>query len=362
MTEAVDENNNNSKSLFRGELDENKDCRLILARSGLDHEQVEHYRVVLTLNTLSAFLNPVRMRARVNVTVLDKNDNEPKFVYNRDYHELVKDKYLAIVKDPTLVTETIYQVEATDEDEGNFGKIVFDISPETDQTVRNYFEIDGDTGVITSKKPLEDVADSMLPLRLIISARDNPGHMEDSKMAKTELVINVVREGFLMVLSVRDTSPEQLKTKTAEMTSLLRAQTGLVVDIAKVGPAQLLDINGTCCTSDPDSSDVWFYAVDPVSQELLEYNSSRALRFITGRPAQTSLKYTITGDLHVQASEIRAPHLGTPLTTAIPASTAVTHQATVQYSGYPSVLIAIGCLVFALSFAAIIYLLVLYAK
>ena len=32
------------------------------------------------------------------------------------------------------------------------------------------------------------------------------------------------------------------------------------------------------------------------------------------------------------------------------------------WSGYPAALIAFGCLIFALSLAAIIYLLVLYAK
>ncbi len=47
-------------------------------------------------------------------------------------------------------------------------------------------------------------------------------------------------------------------------------------------------------------SDVWFYAVDPASQELLWYNSSLMEEKVTGRAAQTNLKYVITGDLHVQ--------------------------------------------------------------
>ena len=361
VTEARNENNKNVKTLFRGELDENKDCQLILARSGLDHEVVQRYRVVLTLNTLSAFINPNRMRARVNVTVLDKNDNEPKFLYNSDYHQVVKEKYLASVTEETPTGEEIYKVEATDIDGGNLGKIKFDIAPETDEVVRRYFEINSDTGIVTSKKVFQDVPADKLPFRLVIAARDNPGFMEDSKITKTELVINVVREGFLMVLAVRDTEAESLNTRKEEMTALLRDQTGLVVNIDRIVPSQLLDINGTCCTADPTGSDVWFYAVDPDTLELLEYNSTQTLRHITGKAAQTSLKYTITGDLHVQASEIRSPHMGNPFTTVVP-TTAVTRSASLQYSGYPSVLIAVGCLVFALSFAAIIYLLVLYAK
>jgi len=362
VTEAKDENNKNVKSLFRGELDENKDCQLILARSSLDHEAAKHYRVLLTLNTLSAFVNPNRMRARVNVTVLDKNDNEPRFLFNGDYNKVVKEKYLAIVTEATQVGELIHQVEATDLDEGNFGKIMFDISPETNEVVKTFFKIDSDTGIVRSKKPFADVPANLLPFKLKISARDNPGYMEDSKVQKTELVINLVREGYLMVLSVRDTAPNVLEAKRAEMTSVLRDQTGLIVNIHQIAPAQLLDINGTCCNSDTNSSDVWFYAVDPETQELLEYNSTVAQRHITGKLAQTRLKYTITGEMHVQAREIRAPHLGSPFTTVAPTSTSVTHRASLQYSGYPSVLIAVGCLVFALSFAAIIYLLVLFAK
>ena len=362
VTEAYDENNKNVKSLFRGELNQNKDCQLILARSGLDHEKVKQYKVLLTLQTLSAFVNPNRMRARVNLTVLDKNDNEPKFIFKHDYNKLVKEKYLAAVTAATEVGELIHEAEATDLDEGNFGRIKFEIAPETDSVAKSYFEIDSETGSVRSKKPFDDLPEDLLPFRLTISARDNPGYMEDSKIQKTELVVNVVREGFLMVLSVRDTPPDVLETKREEMTKLMREQTGLVVNVHQIAPAQLLDINGTCCNTDPTGSDIWFYAVDPESLELQEYNSTLALRHITGKAAQTSLKYTITGDLHVQASEIRAPHIGSPFTTVAPSSTAVTHRAALQYSGYPSVLIAIGCLVFALSFAAIIYLLVLYAK
>ena len=220
----------------------NKDGQQILARSGLDHELVQRYRVVLTLNTLSAFVNPNRMKARVNVTVLDKNDNEPKFVYNSDYHKIVKEKYLASVTEETQAGKEIYRVEAEDLDGGNLGQIKFDIAPETDEVVRRYFEINSDTGVVTSKKVFQDVPAAKLPFRLVIAARDNPGFMEDSKIEKTELVINLVREGFLMVLAVRGTQAETLNTRREEMTELLRDQTGLVVNIDRIVPSQGLGI------------------------------------------------------------------------------------------------------------------------
>ena len=47
-------------------------------------------------------------------------------------------------------------------------------------------------------------------------------------------------------------------------------------------------------------TDVWFYALDPVEQKLLSANSPVTQDKLTGKQAQTSLKYIVTGDFHVQ--------------------------------------------------------------
>jgi len=362
VVEAFDKNGKSVSTLFRGELNKNKDCNLILARSGLDHERMDEYSIKMALNTLTAFVNPNKMEARINVTIQDKNDNRPRFVYDAPYSSLIKDKSLATVSEFTALQTEIFQVRATDKDSGELGKIKFELSPDTDTTTRQYFRIDPDTGVVVVVKPFENVPDEALPFRLIITARDNPGRMDDSKMEKTMLVINLVRDGYFMVLSVRDTPPEEMEMKADQLAGIIQDQTGLVIEVDQILPAQQEAVNGTCCIENPDGSDVWFYAIDPETQQILSYNDSTILDHISGKSAQTSLKYTITGDLHVQASEIRAPHQVQPLTTAMPASTSVKSLETERYHGYPAVLIAIGCLVFALSFAAIIYLLILYAK
>jgi len=362
VVEAFDKNGKSVSTLFRGEVNENKDCNLILARSGLDHESMDEYSIKMTLNALTAFVNPNKMVARINVTVQDKNDNRPRFVYDAPYNKLVKEKGLAIVSEFTSIQEEIFQVRATDKDSGEFGKIKFELSPDTDTTTRQYFRIEPETGVVMVVKPFENVPDEALPFRLIITARDNPGRMDDSKMEKTMLVINLVRDGYYMVLSVRDTPPDKMEMKRDHLARIIQDQTGLVIEVDQILPAQQEAINGTCCIENPDGSDIWFYAIDPETQRILSFNDSTVVNHISGKSAQTSLKYTITGDLHVQASEIRAPHQVQPFTTAIPTSTSVKSLDTTRYHGYPAVLIAIGCLVFALSFAAIIYLLILYAK
>jgi hypothetical protein len=37
-------------------------------------------------------------------------------------------------------------------------------------------------------------------------------------------------------------------------------------------------VNGSCCRINPSSSDVYFHAVDPVTDEILPYNSSAVTR------------------------------------------------------------------------------------
>ena len=84
-------------------------------------------------------------------------------------------------------------------------------------------------------------------------------------------------------------------------------------------------------------------------------------RKIVEKSAQTSIRYTITGDLHVQASEIKVPQSEYFISSS-PTATSVKSLSANNYAGYPAFLIAIGCFVFALSFAAIVYLLIVFAR
>ena len=161
--------------------------------------------------------------------------------------------------------------------------------------------------------------------RLIISARDNPGNPGDSRTTTAELVINVLTDEDLLVLTVKNTTPEELEGKTGRLAEIMRDGTGLLVDIRQVVPALQETENGTCCQENPSASDVWFYAIEPASQKLLSVNSSKVETLILSRNPQTNLRYTITGELHVQASQIKAPHLAVP-TSAVPPLTGADHR------------------------------------
>lgn len=62
--------------------------------------------------------------------------------------------------------------KAEDLDSGSNGKIVYDLSPDTDPDGK--FSIDPQTGYLSNVKTFEDVQGVSLPLRLKITARDSP--------------------------------------------------------------------------------------------------------------------------------------------------------------------------------------------
>ena len=143
---------------------------------------------------------------------------------------------------------------------------------------------------------------------MIISARDNPGNPGDSRTTTAELVINVLTDQDLLVLTVKNTTPEELEGKTERLAEIMRDGTGLLVEVHQVVASLQETENGSCCQENPSASDVWFSAIEPASQKLLSVNSSKVESLILSRSPQTNLRYTITGELHVQASQIKVPH------------------------------------------------------
>ena len=165
VTEATDREGRSVANLFRAELNSEKNCQLILARSSLDYETMDSYTINIRLNTLTAFTNPGKNVARVKVIVLDQNDNSPVFRYEADYNALIPGKYLVTVPQSRPAGEEIFRVAAEDADSGELGEVKYGISPNTERTTRGFFQVDSQTGAVTLRKSLEDVDVDMRPFR-----------------------------------------------------------------------------------------------------------------------------------------------------------------------------------------------------
>ena len=281
-----------SDELFRAELSPSKDCELILARSRLDHEVMTSYTVTMRINTLTAFVNKDKQTSVVEVQVQDKNDNSPEWLHSGDYRDLVPDKFLFTLSPGMGEGEVAGVMAARDRDSGALGRVRYEMSPDTEPRVRSVFRVSPDTGELSLRRPVEEVE---APWRLVISARDNPDNPGDSNVVKTEVVVNLVTEDNLVVLTVKNSGPEEVSAKAKELEALMRDQTGLVVEVSRVVGSLVEAENGTCCVESDIGSDVWFYAIDPNTQEILSVNSSTVQNSIVSKAAQTSIRYTITG-------------------------------------------------------------------
>ena len=281
-----------SDELFRAELSPSKDCELILARSRLDHEVMTSYTVTMRINTLTAFVNKDKQTSVVEVQVQDKNDNSPEWLHSGDYRDLVPDKFLFTLSPGMGEGEVAGVLAARDRDSGALGRVRYEMSPDTEPRVRSVFRVSPDTGELSLRRPVEEVE---APWRLVISARDNPDNPGDSNVVKTEVVVNLVTEDNLVVLTVKNSGPEEVSAKAKELEALMRDQTGLVVEVSRVVGSLVEAENGTCCVESDIGSDVWFYAIDPNTQEILSVNSSTVQNSIVSKAAQTSIRYTITG-------------------------------------------------------------------
>ena len=130
-----------------------------------------------------------------------------------------------------------------------------------------------------TRQALNSVDFNKLPFKLIILARDNPNGDEHlSKTQRTTLVINVLRPGDGIVLTVVDTPPAEMIKKQAQLVDVIQEQTGLIVNIDQMLPAMVKYRNGTCCKPELDGTDVYFHVTDPSSNEILGYDSEKVQR------------------------------------------------------------------------------------
>lgn len=80
-----------------------------------------------------------------------------------------------------------------------------------------------------------------------------------------------------MVLVVEDARQDVLQDSRDRLVELLEEHTGLVIGIEKFSPKQFQNENRTL-ESDLMGTDVWFYAIDPETNAILDRNNSRVQR------------------------------------------------------------------------------------
>ena len=80
------------------------------------------------------------------------------------------------------------------------------------------------------------------------------------------------------MLTIANTPPDVVNNQRGQLMDILQEQTGLVIEIDQILASMTPFANGSCCRINPRSTDVYFHAVDPKTDEILPYNSSVVTR------------------------------------------------------------------------------------
>ncbi|XP_077465395.1 protocadherin Fat 2 [Stigmatopora argus] len=137
----------------------NEETGVIRTTRPLDREKVAHYWLSVVATDLGA--EPRSSWTQVYVELLDVNDNPP---------ELSQAVYFAAVPENTDAVASVVQVEASDADVSSVGRLSFHMT----ESHRTYFDVDRQTGVISTVAALdrEDKAEHIV--EVIVSDNGHP--------------------------------------------------------------------------------------------------------------------------------------------------------------------------------------------
>ncbi|KAL7984687.1 hypothetical protein Chor_003257 [Crotalus horridus] len=167
----------------------NKYAELVLEKQ-LDRESES--TVSLTLSALDGG-NPAKTgTAKIQITVIDANDNPPVFTQK---------VYKISLKENVSKGSTVIQVKATDEDEGSYGQINYSFSNIADN-VHQKFELDPPIGIITIREELDfEEAEKYI---IGIKARDGGGLVAHCNVEITLLDANDNAPEVILASSSRE--------------------------------------------------------------------------------------------------------------------------------------------------------------
>lgn len=91
------------------------------------------------------------------------------------------------------------------------------------------------------------------------------------------MIVNLVCATNRMILVVGDAKPDVVAPKLESMINIIQEQTKLFVGVEKLSSREFINANGTL-EVDSSGTDVWFFAIDPDTDEILPTNHSTVQR------------------------------------------------------------------------------------
>ncbi|XP_030369787.1 cadherin-99C [Scaptodrosophila lebanonensis] len=334
----------NEQGVFNVTL-ENHACGIVLARS-LDFENQTVYTLKLQLSSHKYLVNSQKNQATVKIIVQDVNDNAPEFIFNRLHGRT--DTFYAVVTAEMDIDTPILEVRATDRDSGKFGMLRYSIYKDDDGSTNDNddpttcFMITEDTGVLRTTKLFRDGAH--FPMIFFAEVRDNDGLELNSHRTRARIVVNLLTDLNRMTLAFSDAAPNQLRSHFAALEEVIEEKSkGLISGIERFSNRKFLLDNGTVMEN-ATATDVWFYLIDPKTEQLLMRNDSVVQQFLP------DLTYAASGVAHATAEGIYGPINIKHQIHRVKATMAIDNEI------FPYTLIAISIIILVLGTIGIVYI------
>ncbi|TMS38527.1 hypothetical protein L596_005233 [Steinernema carpocapsae] len=219
----------------------------------LDRESVERYllNITVTSGTQTDF-------AFVSVTILDANDNVPKFIYDNDLQLPI---YFVGISSSAPALTRVITVKAEDADLGNSSMVKYSLDPL--HVDSKYFTIN-EFGEVSTKQSLGHLTTknkkSVYELKAV--ACDSP-ITGQTLCSKADIVVNIIGEQHRFVTTVNGISPQQFGVHQNDVIKTLRQFTG---PCTWLGVEKMRDYSSSY--DGQIMVDVFWYAINPSIKKI----------------------------------------------------------------------------------------------
>ncbi|KAL7078356.1 hypothetical protein ACQ4LE_002771, partial [Meloidogyne hapla] len=203
------------------------DCEL-RTQMQLDREAIPNYLLNITVEN-----GGQQDWTLANISVLDVNDNRPKFVFNKIEGERKNEKFgpesfFAVLPVETMANQRFYKITAEDGDEPGNGNSLINYSIDIEETKESegghLFGIDPQSGELWPKKGADELAQISKKnfFRITVIACDNPGEQKRRLCSRAPVSISILDDRHRFVLIFSGMSAEQIKQQEKEILNSLR--------------------------------------------------------------------------------------------------------------------------------------------
>ncbi|XP_066524872.1 protocadherin alpha-8-like [Hoplias malabaricus] len=175
----------------------------------LDREKQSRHHLILT--AMDGGNPPKSGSMNINITVLDDNDNRPKFS---------QEIYSVEIQENSPLGSFVVRVNATDEDEGQNGEVIYSFVKNLDKEIYDVFALDKNSGVITVQGVIDFEINDVYRVGVTASDKGNP-----PKASTCRVVIKVV--------DVNDNRPEIDVTSLSDVV-LENSNPGTVISLISI--------------------------------------------------------------------------------------------------------------------------------